>query len=137
MNITADKITELLKQRHKSDVCVPECATDARWRNCLRFDFWVMKKSWYSPKIIGYEIKVSRSDFLADKKWPGYLAYCNEFYFVCPNGMIDQSELPGDVGLLYVTKSGNRLRVVRSSAHRQIDIEKENSIYKYVLMARA
>lgn len=50
----------------------------------------------------GYEIKVSRSDFLADKKWQEYLKYCRVFYFVAPTGIIKPSELPPEIGLIEI-----------------------------------
>jgi len=50
----------------------------------------------------GYEIKVSRSDFLGDDKWDNYLKYCNYFYFVAPKGLIGKHELPDGVGLIEV-----------------------------------
>jgi hypothetical protein len=50
----------------------------------------------------GYEIKVSRSDFLADKKWREYLKYCRVFYFVAPAGIIKPSELPPEIGLIEI-----------------------------------
>jgi len=45
------------------------------------------------------EIKSSRADFLADRKWPDYLAYCDRFYFaVGPD--FPRSILPADQGLI-------------------------------------
>ena len=54
--------------------------------------------------IKGFEFKVSRSDFLADKKWKKYLKHCNSFSFVCPYGMIKKEELPEGIGLLWIFK---------------------------------
>lgn len=70
-----------------------------------------------SDKLWEYEVKISRSDFLADakkkknsfngingrlvQKWnPNY------FYYVCPDGLIDISELPFFAGLYYATETG-------------------------------
>ncbi len=50
----------------------------------------------------GYEVKISRSDFVADDKWQEYLPFCNKFYFVCPPDLIKLSELPPETGLIYV-----------------------------------
>jgi hypothetical protein len=41
----------------------------------------------------GYEIKVTRSDFLGDKKWQQYLKFCTWFSFVAPFGIIKKEEL--------------------------------------------
>ncbi len=32
------------------------------------------------------EVKASRADFLADRKWPDYLPYCDAFYFAVAPG---------------------------------------------------
>jgi DNA repair protein MmcB-like len=55
-----------------------------------------------SPMV--HEIKVSRADFFSDvksDKWRKYQAFCSHFYFVCPNGMVDKSEVPKDAGLIF------------------------------------
>ena len=51
----------------------------------------------------GYEIKISRKDFTNDGKWKEYLQYCNYFYFVAPEGLINKSELPERIGLIEVS----------------------------------
>lgn len=72
-----------------------------------RFDFWWMMPSFSNQATSGIEIKVSRADFLADKKWRGYLPYCEKFYFACPAGLIKAEELEPGVGLIYITEAGN------------------------------
>jgi len=100
-----------------------------------RLDAWVMRKSWSNPLMIGYEIKVSRSDFLGDDKWPEYLKYCNEFYFVTPSGLVDKEELPEGVGLIQCSKTGTRLFTKRKAVYR--DIEPPSDLLKYIIMCRA
>lgn len=71
--------------------------------NQLRILDWLaIKKSWASPRIIWFEIKASRGDFLQDQKRVDYLQYVNQFFFVCPKWMIQKDELPDWVGLMYV-----------------------------------
>ena len=95
-NITANKIQSLLAVKHSKDIFVPECKDGpTHTADHLRMDAWVMKRSWVRPLSIGYEIKISRQDFLNDQKWHSYLNYCNEFYFVCPAGLIDYDFGPG------------------------------------------
>ena len=131
----ADQLLKLLKERHSDDVFVPECKNGStHYANHLRFDAWVMKKSWVNECAIGYEIKVHRSDFLQDVKWQGYLTYCNEFYFVAPPGIIQPEELPPGIGLLVASTNGVKLMTKRKAVFRQVDIPK--SIYQYILMAR-
>jgi hypothetical protein len=73
-------VKRLLAKKHESDIFVEECKTGPAGSRSL--DGWAMEKSWANPRIIGYEVKVSRSDFLRDTKWHEYLDTCNEFYFV-------------------------------------------------------
>lgn len=136
--LTAAVVLGLLQIRHSEDVCVSECKTGPTQgaRNALRMDLWVMPRSWSKPWISAYEIKVTRSDFLSDDKWPGYLPYCNQFSFVCPWGLIDPAEMPDQVGLIYVSKNAERLITKRKPAIRQ-DVEIPEDLYRYVLMSRA
>jgi len=68
----------------------------------------------------GFEIKVSHSDFLREKReverggyWFGevhparrkcerYLKYCHLFYYVCPEGIIQPREVDDPAGLLWI-----------------------------------
>jgi len=45
------------------------------------------------------EVKSSRADFLADRKWDGYLAWCDRFFFAVPEGFPDEM-LPLEQGLI-------------------------------------
>jgi hypothetical protein len=45
------------------------------------------------------EIKTSREDFLADRKWTAYLAYCDRFLFAVPTGFPVEI-LPEECGLM-------------------------------------
>jgi hypothetical protein len=135
-NITANKIQALLARKHSDDIFVSECKDGPTIAtNHLRMDAWTMKRSWTNPLSIAYEIKVSRQDFLNDHKWHNYLNYCNEFYFVCPSGLIDKSELPDEVGLIYIAKTGTRL-FKKKPAQRRI-VELPVSLLKYILICRA
>ncbi len=86
------------------------------------------------PNIIGYEIKVSRNDFLQDNKWHLYLQYCNEFYFVVPKGLVKKEELPDHVGLIYFNPDTKALRTVKKALYRQI--EEPVGVYKYIIFSR-
>lgn len=78
-----------------------------------RLDFWTMHE-WPSKGYIrkAFEIKVSRSDFLAEMRQPlkrrAALLVSNVFYFVTPPGLINPEELPLEAGLMeiYPTTSG-------------------------------
>lgn len=131
----ASDIVALLADKHAKDVFVPECKTGPTWGSqMLRLDAWAMARSWSKPTTWGYEVKVSRGDFLADEKWRGYLDYCNRFSFVCPPKLIAPQELPAGVGLIYVTKTGTRLITKRKAHHRDVEVPEE--LFRYVLMSR-
>src|SRR5690606_37137616 len=100
-----------------------------------RLDGWAMAKSWAHPTVTGYEVKVSRSDFLQDTKWPDYLPMCNELYFVCPTGLIQPPEVPAEVGLLWASKTGTKLYTKKKAQYRDVKIPEE--VFRYVLMCRA
>ena len=134
--ITAYHIKKLLEIRHSKDVYVSECKNGSTWfQNHLRLDGLAIARSWVNPVVTGYEIKVSRSDFMADDKWHMYLNYCNVFYFVCPTGLIQPEELPENVGLLWVSKTGTRLYKKKKGCYQDKDIPSE--LYKYILISRA
>lgn len=134
---TSGDILRLLAEKHKGDVFVPECKNGQTWSNSnlLRLDAWCLKRSYSPLTTIGYEIKVSRSDFEQDQKWVGYLDYCHQFYFVCPAGLIRSVDLPHDVGLIWVSAS-NRLHTKKIATQTKPDTLKVNELLWYVLMSR-
>lgn len=87
-------------------------------------DFYVIQ-CWGDLHTLAFEIKVSRSDFLAELKQPEKrrlaLHYSHEFYFVAPAGMIKPEELPVEAGLLEAREEFGVvvLREKRSPLHRE------------------
>lgn len=100
------------------------CAAGSATISPASSDALAIKRSWTSPCITGYEVKVSRQDFLSDDKWPGYLDYCHRFYFACPAGLISPDEVHRDVGLVWVRENGT-LYTKKKSLFRKIDIPAE------------
>jgi hypothetical protein len=137
VTITANDIIELLANKHSGDVFVPECKTGSSMmhRSCRRLDAWVMKRTWSPITMIGYEVKVSRGDFLRDDKWRLYLDLCHQFYFVCPSKLIDSSELSAEAGLMWVSATGTRLYTKKKAPYR--DVEPPADLMTYVLMSRS
>jgi hypothetical protein len=132
----AADLVGLLAARHAEDVFVPECKDGpSHGSDMLRLDVWAMKKSWSNPCVTGYEIKVSRSDFQRDEKWRGYLACCNEFYFVCPHGLLKPEEIPEPAGLLVASATGSILYKKKKAGWRDAQIP--DTVYRYILMCRA
>ncbi len=72
-----------------------------------------------------YEVKISRSDFLADKKQKSikfsHFEIRNErtipnyFFYVCPEGMISESEIPVWAGLYYFSKAEGEITMIKNA----------------------
>jgi hypothetical protein len=79
-----------------------------------RADLIAMTPHRYSTKDIRlYEVKLSRSAWLADKKFQKYLDCCNRMYIACPQGIIKKAEVPKEIGL--ITYGANGWRVVKAA----------------------
>ena len=130
------QVIELLRKRHIEDLFVEECKDGpTQTGHHRRLDAWVMSRSWVNFRTYGYEVKVSRSDFLGDQKMTDYIPLCNCFYVVCPAGVVkSENELPDEAGLLLVTSNETRLITKRRAKFRQI--EDPINLYRYILMAR-
>ncbi|QDV78050.1 MmcB family DNA repair protein [Botrimarina mediterranea] len=134
--MTAKEVLALLAAKHSGDVFVPECKTGpTQGEACPRMDAWAMRRSWAHPHTYGYEIKVSRSDFLGDDKWHQYLPFCNYFAFVTAPGVCDVNEVPEGCGLLVVASTGSRLLTKRKAPRRDVVIPE--NLWRYVMMARS
>lgn len=138
-SITAADVLRLLEAKHSKDVFVSECKNGpthaARNGEMVRMDGWAMPRSWAHPETTGYEIKVYRSDFLNDRKWPEYLGLCHQLYFVAPKGVIERDEVDARCGLIEVSKNAKRL-ITRKKAPLR-DVELPESLFRYVLMCRS
>jgi len=137
--ISAVDIIAALAQRHKDDVFISECNMGSAAAGCRRMDAWAMRKSWAPWTTVGYEVKVSRADFLNDSKWPAYLPACHELYFACPPKLIDPVELPDGIGLMWMLGGGTGARLVtkRRAIRREPDQVTLCRLMAYALMSRA
>jgi hypothetical protein len=132
----AGRLLQLIAERHTKDVFVPECKDGPSWgRNTPRMDAWAMNRSWANFCCTGYEIKVSRADWLQDTKWPQYLELCHRMYLVAPQDVIRPDELPESMGLLVPTKNSTKLYTKKKAPFRELEIPW--SMLAYVLMCRA
>ena len=125
--ITASQVLDLLASRHHKDVFVRECKGGPTWGGgSPRLDGWAMRKSWTHPCMWGYEVKVSRSDWLRDQKIAAYLPLCNVLYVVAPSGIVQPEELPDSVGLLVVniTVCNNNAAIGRRFFYQLADVRK-------------
>ncbi len=138
VEVSSEDVSRLLADRHAGDVFVAQCKggpTHGYGAKLRVLDAWAMRKSWSQWSTVGYEIKVSRSDFLRDTKWETYLDLCHEFYFVAPPRVIQLAELPPEIGLIETSASGTRLFTKRKAVVRKI--EPPVGVMIYVLMWRA
>lgn len=72
------------------------CLTEFPTADGLRMDVCALSAA---GEIWCVEVKSSRSDFLSDRKWPGYLDWCDRFLFAVPEGFPEEI-LPGDQGFM-------------------------------------
>ncbi len=54
------------------------------------------------------EVKSSRADFLTDRKWEGYLGWCDRFFFAVPESFPDDI-LPAEHGLIRADAYGGNI----------------------------
>lgn len=132
-SMSAAHILNSLAKIHEQDVFVPECKDGSSWGGHFRLDAWTMNKSWSNLRFTGYEIKVNRRDYKQDDKWQAYLPLCNQFFFVCPNRMLEPSEIPEGVGLKYCHPSGH-ITVAKKAGFRECNPPQE--LFAYLLMCR-
>jgi hypothetical protein len=132
----ADDVYRALKRIYGGPkvLFLKEVKTGPTWFSdgLMRFDALSIKKSWTKPCISGYEIKVSRADFMQDEKWPGYLEYCHRFYFACPSGLIKPEELDDRVGLVWINEKGGA-RVRKKALFR--DVEPPVSLFYHLVIS--
>lgn len=137
MKVTAQDIKYALSQKHREDFFLTEVKNGPSYvpkGELAIMDGLAIKKSWSKPCLTGYEIKVSRSDFMSDEKWPIYKELCHRFYFVCPRDLIQPDELPEDVGLIWYNPEKKSLYTRKKAMFR--DIEMSANMFYYIIMSR-
>lgn len=89
----------------------------------LRLDGVALEWSHQAMWVHGYEIKVSRSDWLRDAKYERYRPYVDTLTLVCPKGMVARGEMPGDVGLMWYDPDKGALRVKRKPGYDALGVD--------------
>jgi hypothetical protein len=135
MKITAHEVKHALSLKHREDFFLTEVKNGSTWmgKELAIMDGLAIKKSWAKPCLTGYEIKVSRSDFMNDEKWPIYKESCHRFYFACPKGLIQPDELPDDVGLIWINE--DKKPYTRKKAKFR-DIKMSTDMFYYIILSR-
>ena len=117
-------------KRHDQNIIIPNCATVA-------VDMITIESE--TPDIIGWssgasvmiEVKVDRGDFLKDCQKP-FRQICDngvgEFrYYLCPNGLIKDTELPDKWGLLYLNER-NKIEIIKVAERQQANLKAERNM---------
>jgi len=134
LKITEYDITKLLARRHVDDMFFRQVKNGpTQTAHHSRIDALAIRISWSHYVITGYEIKISRSDFMGDDKWQSYLPMCSQLYFVTTPGVCDVSEVPEPCGLIQTTANGNGLRTLKKAAFREIEHPVE--MYRYLMFS--
>ena len=136
--------TEDLPLDHKR--CVEIC-TKWLWNKC---GVVLPEFVTYEPEIadvLGFkrdssymiEVKVSRSDFLRDKKKffraMENLGVGNYRYYACPRGMIGPLEIPDGWGLIYIYPEGRARQMLAPDRKERNQRAEHNILYSYARRA--
>ncbi|MCL8207238.1 MAG: hypothetical protein K6V97_04070 [Actinomycetia bacterium] len=133
VTMTPEEILRVLQRRHANDLWFLEVKDGATLtRAHRRLDALAIRPSWSKPRFVGYEVKVSRHDFLRDDKWDGYVPLVHQFSFACPWGVIGREEIPEGIGLYWVKPDGT-IRQVRRPVLRPMDRLPAELLYYLVL----
>lgn len=133
--MNAERIQQLLEFKHAQDLYIPECKNGpTQMGSHRRLDGWCLVRTWSPVTFIGYEVKVSRSDWMGDQKFTDYLPMCHLLYVVAPKGVVDPRELPPGVGLMHASQKA--LVTKQKAVRRDISADGVLDTLTYVLMAR-
>lgn len=106
----SEEVLAALRKRH------PEVEGEwATFREAWRIDFYAIRcwQSGVGLRRIAYEVKCSRSDFLAELRKPAKrenaLSLSHQFFFATPRGLVRPDEVPVEAGLVYVSDGVARL----------------------------
>lgn len=118
--MTSDRIVKLLENKHSGDTwaffselrtCTGHLYKPC-YIDCYAAGLWEKNRG-----FIAYEIKVARNDFLKDiqefnLKQSDAIANSSQFYYVCPQKLIDPSEVPEVCGLMWADAGGVKIKKV-------------------------
>lgn len=111
-----------------------------------RFDGVGLVKPFYDAYgndlfTVGFEIKVSKSDLVGDKKYMDYLGFTNYFFFVVPEQLLADAlkKIEGDadnspmIGLMVVSKNG--LEIKKMPKKQTPNAENEANLFRELLFS--
>lgn len=111
---TESSVAELLREKYSPPAWafltgVPDATgfSKSRTADAIAMSLWPSK----GLHLYGFEIKVSRSDWLKEIQDPSkaetFARYCHVWQIVAPKGIVKVEELPPEWGLLEITDRGN------------------------------
>lgn len=131
--VTAFDIKSAIARKHTQDFFLTEVKNGSTYfppvDGMKILDGLAIKKSYTKPCFTGYEVKVSRSDFLRDAKYHTYSTLVNQLYVVCPKGMIDKAELPEHIGLMYYHPDSGAISTRKKAIYRQVEYSADMLLY--------
>lgn len=111
-----------------------------------RFDAVGLVKPFYDAYgndlfTVGFEIKVSKSDLVGDRKYMGYLGFTNYFFFVVTEEILADAlkKIEGDadnssvIGLMVVSKNG--LEIKKMPTKQTPNAENEANLFRELLFS--
>lgn len=120
VKITTDLVRFMLRKRYPSpewaflEEVAPRTGGGSGYADGVAVNLWHSR----GHAIHGFEIKVSRADWLKELRQPakaeGVFQYCNAWWIVAPKGILKDHELPPTWGLIEAGPAS--LRVVRAGA---------------------
>ena len=123
MEHSEEKITQLLRTKYSGQHWafvsqVPNGTGMNKSRTCdgMAMGLWESQ----GLHLHGFEIKVSRSDWLSELQIPekaiAFSRYCHFWWIVAPPGIVKPEEVAGGWGIQEVTKAGDGLRVKKAAS---------------------
>jgi hypothetical protein len=95
-----------------------------RYADAVAMNLWPSR----GLEVHGFEIKVSRSDWLSELKKPEKSAaiqqYCDRWWIITPAGIIKPGELPPTWGQYQVSESGQITQVVAAPALQPMPVDR-------------
>lgn len=94
----------------------------------------------HALRVLGFEVKVDRGDFLSEVRDPAKSAplveSCTHYYLVCPRGIAEPGEVPENWGIIYASEvdGGVSLRQARRAKPHQQGREMGNDWWRCMLL---
>lgn len=112
LHVTTATVRDMLRKRYAApewalmEEVAPETGGGTRYADAIAVNLWRSR----GHAVHGFEVKVSRSDWLRELKAPEkaepLFRYCDHWFIVAPKGVVKDGELPPTWGLLEVRASG-------------------------------